>query len=226
MSARVASLLRRSPVIASVKDDAGLTAALGSGCRMLFILYGDITTIEAIVRRAKSDGRSVLVNLDMVDGYATRSVAIRHLQRRTGADGILSSKAPLVRAAKDLGMLAVHRLFMIDSFAYHQLPEQVRASHADCLEILPGCMPRVIDWIRHDTELPLIAGGLVCDIGDVRAALRAGASAVATSNRELWSLRPVSAGGAGGTSAGVAGPAVAAGLEDRGLPAEAEPAKS
>lgn len=202
MATRVTSLLRRSPVIASVKDDAGLTAALASRCRVLFILYGDITNIEAIVRRAKSDGRSVLVNLDMVDGYATRSVAIRHLQRRTGADGILSSKAPLVRAAKELGMLAVHRLFMIDSFAYHQLPEQVRASHADCLEILPGCMPRVIDWIRHDTDLPLIAGGLVCDAGDVAAALRAGASAVATSNRELWSL-PMAGGSAG--APGVAG---------------------
>lgn len=196
MVAKVAALLRRSPVIASVTDDAGLTAALASPSRILFILYGDITNIEAIVRRAKSDGRSVLVNLDMVDGYATRSVAIRHLQRRTGADGVLSAKAPLVRAARDLGMLAVHRLFMIDSFAYRQLPDQVRASRADCLEILPGCMPRVIDWIRHDTDLPLIAGGLVCDAGDVKAALRAGASAVATSNRQLWSL-PVAPAGPG-----------------------------
>lgn len=175
-------------MIASIKDDAGLAKALASECQTLFILYGDITNIESIVQRAKKDGRTVLVNLDMVDGYATRAVAIKHLQRRTRADGILSSKAILVRAAKELGMIAVQRLFMIDSFAYHQLPDQVRASQADCLEILPGCMPRVIGWIRGDTDLPLIAGGLVCDANDVAAAIRAGAEWVATSDQRLWGL--------------------------------------
>lgn len=185
----IGSLLRDNQVIASVKDEAGLAKALELERRMIFILYGDITNIESIVSRAKRPHTTVLVNLDMVDGYATRSVAIRHLQRRTAADGILSSKASLVRAAKELGMWAVHRLFMIDSFSYHQFPEQVKASQADCLEILPGCMPRVIGWIRNDTDLPLIAGGLVCDVGDVQSALRAGAAAVATSNQDLWRLR-------------------------------------
>lgn len=182
-------LLNAHPVIASVKDDAALETALASECKTLFILYGDITSIESIVQRAKRDGRSVLVNLDMVDGYATRSIAIKHLQRRTHADGILSSKAVLVRAAQDLGMVAVHRLFMIDSFAFHQLPAQAQASHADCLEILPGCIPRVLGWIRAKTDLPLIAGGLVCDEHDVSSALRAGAQWVATSDQTLWNLR-------------------------------------
>ncbi len=184
----VAQVLKERPVIASVKDEAGLGKALGSPCQTLFILYGDITNIESIVQRAKRDGRTVMVNLDMVDGYATRPVALKHLQKRTHADGILSSKAVLIRAAKDLGMAAVHRLFMIDSFAFRQMPEQVRLSQADCLEILPGCVPRVISWIRADTDLPLIAGGLVCDAADVRSALRAGAQWVATSDQTLWDV--------------------------------------
>lgn len=186
--ADVVSLLRQAQVVPSVKDEAGLATALSLPSPVIFVLYGDITTIESIVSRIKKAGRAVLVNLDMVEGYENRAVAVRHLQKRTGADGVLSSKAPLVRAAKELGMVAVHRLFMIDSFAYKQLPEQIKASRADCIEILPGCMPRVIGWIRQDTTLPLIAGGLVCDAGDVRAALRAGASAVATSNQDLWRL--------------------------------------
>lgn len=184
----VLDLLASARVVPSVKDEAGLAAALSLPSPVIFVLYGDITSIESIVTRIKKAGRAVLVNLDMVEGYDNRTVAVRHLQKRTGADGILSSKASMVRAAKELGMVAIQRLFMIDSFAYRQLPEQIRASRADCIEILPGCMPRVIGWIRHDTTLPLIAGGLVCDVGDVRAALRAGATAVATSNQALWEL--------------------------------------
>lgn len=181
-------LLNERSVIASVKNESGLSRALESPCETLFILYGDITNIESIIQRAKRSGRTVLVNLDMVEGYATRPVAIRHLQRRTHADGILSSKGLLVRTARELGMIAVHRLFMIDSFAFHQFPAQVHQSRADCLEILPGCMPRVLGWIRGETDLPLIAGGLVCDAHDVTAALRAGAAWVATSDQSLWGL--------------------------------------
>lgn len=186
MADRRSALLDSGPVIASVKNEAGLAAALASPCRTLFILYGDITNIEGIISRAKRGGRSVLVNMDMIDGYATHSSAIEHLKRRTAVDGILSSKATLVRAARERGLLAVHRLFMIDSFAYHQFPEQVRASQPDCIEVMPGCVPRVIEWITHDTSVPLIAGGLVCDVRDAVAALRAGAAAVTTSHQLLW----------------------------------------
>jgi glycerol uptake operon antiterminator len=181
------ALLKSGPVIASVKNEVDLAAALASPCRTLFILYGDITNIEGIVSRARRGGRSVLVNMDMIDGYAVHGTAIEHLKRRTGVDGILSSKATLVRAARERGLLAVHRLFMIDSFAYHQFPEQIRASQPDCIEVMPGCVPRVIEWITHDTSVPLIAGGLVCDVRDAVAALRAGAAAVTTSHQLLWS---------------------------------------
>lgn len=56
----VAQVLKERPVIASVKDEAGLGKALGSPCQTLFILYGDITNIESIVQRAKRDGRTVM----------------------------------------------------------------------------------------------------------------------------------------------------------------------
>ncbi|WFR68035.1 glycerol-3-phosphate responsive antiterminator [Curtobacterium flaccumfaciens] len=49
-------------------------------------------------------------------------------------------------------------------------------------------MPRVITWLRDDTAVPVIAGGLVCDKADVMAALGAGAVAVASSNRDVWGM--------------------------------------
>ena len=49
-------------------------------------------------------------------------------------------------------------------------------------------MPRVISWVVADIDVPLIAGGLVCDRDDVFAALKAGAAAIASSNREVWKM--------------------------------------
>jgi glycerol uptake operon antiterminator len=46
----------------------------------------------------------------------------------------------------------------------------------------------VIGWLRQDTDLPIIAGGLVCDKDDVVAALGAGAVAIASSDVGVWSM--------------------------------------
>lgn len=177
-----------APVIASVKDDSGLRSALVSRASVVFLLYGDIMTTPALVKRAKRAGRTVFVNLDMVDGLAQRTASLDFLARTCAPDGILTTRAGLCRVAHDFGMYGILRFFMVDSFAYHQLPGQLKQSRADAVEILPGCVPRVVRWIRQEQTIPIICGGLVCDIADVRAARAAGANAVATSDSQLWNL--------------------------------------
>ena len=42
-------LLEISPVIAAIKDDAGLKECLDTECQVVFILYGNICSIKNIV---------------------------------------------------------------------------------------------------------------------------------------------------------------------------------
>ncbi|MGK9149274.1 glycerol-3-phosphate responsive antiterminator [Plantibacter flavus] len=181
-------LLRDDPVVTSVKDGAALDEVLASEHRVVFLLFGSIVDIADIIARCKAAGKTVLVDVDLIDGFATRDVVVTWLATRTEVDGVLSTKTNLIRAAKTAGLLAVHRFFLVDSFSYHQMPRVVGQPKPDLVEILPGCMPRVISWLREDLDVPLIAGGLVCDKADVMAALGAGALAVASSNRDVWSM--------------------------------------
>lgn len=187
-AATLMDALRDDPVIASVKDDAALTEVLASDRAVVFVLYGSVLDVTAIVQRAKDAGKTVLVDVDLLDGFAARDVVVTWIAEHTAADGILSTKSNLVRAAKRAGLVAVQRFFLVDSFSYHQLPRVVEQANPDAIEILPGCMPRVITWLRSDTDVPVIAGGLVCDKADVVAALGAGALAVASSNRDVWGM--------------------------------------
>ncbi|WP_424216915.1 glycerol-3-phosphate responsive antiterminator (plasmid) [Streptomyces sp. BI20] len=182
------TLLEDHPVIAGVNDEEGLRAVLRSECAVVFLLFGDVLTLPGLVARLKAGGRTVFVNVDLVDGFSGREVVVRWVREHTEADGILSSRAPLVRAARELGLFAVHRFFLIDSISYRNLAKQVRGSKPDCVEVMPGCVPRVISWVVADLDVPVIAGGLVCDREDVFAALKAGASAIASSNREVWEM--------------------------------------
>lgn len=181
-------ILQENPVIASVKDEAGAQAALRSDCKIVFLLYGSVLNIASIVDVLKKHGKMVFVDVDLLDGFASKEIVVTYLKMHTAADGVLSSKAFMVKAAKEQGLFAIHRLFLIDSMSYQNARKQVKISKADCIEILPGCMPRVISWLIEDVSVPLIAGGLVCDKDDVVAALKAGATAVASSNEGVWQM--------------------------------------
>lgn len=184
----ITDVLSLHPVIASIKDEHDLREVLGVSCPVVFVLFGSVITIPEIVATLKDAGRTVFVDVDLVDGFSNKPVVVDFLRKYTRADGVLSSKSIMVKTAKAAGFLAIHRLFLVDSFSYRNVPKQVKLSTADAIEILPGCMPRVISWVLDDTDLPLIAGGLVCDKQDVMSALGAGAMAVASSNRDVWRM--------------------------------------
>jgi glycerol uptake operon antiterminator len=183
------ALLRCTPVISAVKSAEGLEKALSGDTAkssgLVFILFGDILTIPDIVRRIKDAGKLALVHIDLIEGLASREIAADFLWENTRADGILSTKANLIRHAKSLGFLTIQRFFVLDSMALLNIEKQCPLEYADAVEILPGIIPRVIQRIAHMAGKPIIAGGLIEDGEDVRNALEAGASSVSSSNTGL-----------------------------------------
>lgn len=185
---RFLDALGDDPVIATVKDEEGLARVLSSDRSVVFLLFGSVLDVDVLVKRCTDAGKTVLVDVDLLDGFASRDVVVRWIAERTLADGVLSTKSSIVKAAKRAGLIAVQRFFLVDSFSYAQLPRLLDQAKPDAIEILPGCMPRVISWLAADVDVPIVAGGLVCDKADVVAALGAGALAVASSNRDVWSM--------------------------------------
>ncbi|PKM52076.1 MAG: glycerol-3-phosphate responsive antiterminator [Firmicutes bacterium HGW-Firmicutes-7] len=188
MSNDLYEILENSPIIAGIKDDKGLNTVLTSDCEIVFILYGNVLNISDIVQKLKDHGKITFIDVDLIDGFSNKEIVIQYLKERTQADGILSAKASMIKAAKVHGFLTVHRFFLIDSFSFHNLDKQIQISQPDCIEILPGAMPKVISWVIEKVKLPVIAGGLVCEKDDVVAALKAGATAISSTNIEVWSL--------------------------------------
>ena len=186
MSSSLQNILEENPVIAGIKDDRGLEAVLVSDCRIVFILYGNILNIADIVRKIKASGKMPFINVDLLEGVSHKEIVVQYLKEHTKADGILSSKAAMIRAARTQGFYTVHRFFLIDSFSFHNMDRQIDISQPDCIEILPGCMPKVISWVIEKFAIPVIAGGLVCEKDDVVAALKAGAIAISSTNTTVW----------------------------------------
>lgn len=181
-------LLEMSPVIAAVKEESRLEAALATECAMIFILFGNVCNIVEIVKRVKESGKLAIVHLDLVAGLSAKEVSVDFVKNNTEADGIISTKPVLVKHAMEVGLYGVCRTFIIDSIALSNLKKQLDVFKPDFVEVMPGIMPRVLEEMRSYTDVPIIAGGLLRDKRDILAAFDAGADAVSTTNPGLWVL--------------------------------------
>ena len=177
-----------SPIIAAVKDMEGLERCLKSDSRIIFILFGDVLTIADIVARVKQSNRMAMVHLDLIGGLTTKEISVDYIKNATRADGIITTKPALIKRAKELRLYTILRFFAIDSMAYDNIHRQCQSARPDCIEILPGVMPKVIARIVRQEHAPVIAGGLIADKEDIMAALDAGAVSVSTTNATLWFL--------------------------------------
>lgn len=186
MGNKIREKLEDCPVIAAVKDDEGLQECLKTDCGIVFILYGDIMDIASIVERVKEKGKLAMVHMDLIGGLGSKEISVDFIHKTTNADGILSTRPALIRRARELKLYTVMRFFVIDSMAIENIYKQCQQAGPDCIEILPGLMPKVIRRIVRAVREPVIAGGLITDKEDIMSALDAGAVSISTTNRELW----------------------------------------
>ncbi len=178
--------IKQNKYIAAIKDDDGLNKVLMLDIGVVFVLYGDVMTVSEIVKKIRDAGKAAIVHMDLVGGLSAKEVSVDYIKETVHADGIISTKQNLIKRARELGLFAVMRFFVIDSMALVNLNRQCAAVSPDCIEILPGLMPKIIRHIADAEHVPVIAGGLISDSEDVSAACNAGAIAVSTTHAELW----------------------------------------
>ncbi|MDO4437870.1 MAG: glycerol-3-phosphate responsive antiterminator [Eubacteriales bacterium] len=182
-------LVEANPVIAAVKDEKGLRECCElEDIKVVFILFGDVCSIGDIVDQIKQAGKIAMVHIDLVNGLSGKDIVVDFIKNNTRADGIISTKAAIIKRAKELGLYTIFRVFVIDSIALENIKNQFHVVQPDFIEILPGAMPRIISKICDIIHQPVIAGGLISDKESVIAALEAGAISVSTTNPDIWKM--------------------------------------
>lgn len=180
--------LENSPIIAAIKDEAGLKKCLNSDSSIVFILYGDICNIAQIVDTVKASGKLAMVHIDLVNGLSSKDIVVDFIKQHTNADGIISTKPGLIRRAKELDLYTILRLFMLDSMAYENITHQIKSAKPDLIEVLPALMPKAIAKVCKISSVPVITGGLVSEKEEVVALLQAGVISISSTNEQVWFL--------------------------------------
>lgn len=186
MKSSIHRIIEDCPVIAAVKNYEELDKSLTSDIQIIFILFGDIMTIQDIVRKIKDAGRIAFVHMDLIQGLSSKDIALDFIRNTANADGIITTKHALIKHAKEIGLHTVLRYFVIDSMALLNIEKANDLNQPDFIEILPGVMPKIIRKVNKLSRVPVIAGGLIADKEDVMAALASGAVSISTTKQDIW----------------------------------------
>ena len=175
--------LEACPIIAAVRGEH-FDNALKAPPEVIFYMDADLLTIGQRVKQAHNAGKYILVHIDLAEGIGKDKTGIKFLSE-IGVDGIISTRASLIKTAKECGLVTVQRFFAIDCQGVDSINSTLINSQPDFMEIMPGVVGKVIKRFA-DGKTPLITGGLIESKAEITAALQLGAFAVSTGKEELW----------------------------------------
>jgi glycerol uptake operon antiterminator len=176
-------------ILAAVKDMKGFDKLLVSDHKYIVLLETRLSQLLNITRYAKRANKKILIHVDLIQGLKADEYGMEFLIREVKVDGIISTRGNVIAIAKKYNLIAIQRLFLLDSHAIEHNLRNINNIKPDYLEILPGLIPKVIKEIKDATSIPVIAGGLIRTVEDVQSAYQGGAVAVTTSNSDLWENR-------------------------------------
>jgi glycerol uptake operon antiterminator len=152
----------------------------------LVLLDTHISQIKPVVDMVKANGKKALLHADLIEGLKNDEYAAEFLCQVVKPAGLISTRGSVIAKTKQNGLLAIQRLFLLDTNALENGIRLLERTEPDYIEVLPGVMPHIIAEVCERTGIPIFAGGLIRSVADVEQALAAGAKAVTTSNVELW----------------------------------------
>lgn len=181
-------ILVENPVVGAIRTDEDLKQVLKSEVKIVFVLYGSIITLAEICKKLKKLNKIIFIHIDLIEGLKSDPKGIEYVREIVKANGIISTKNSNIKYAKNLGLYAIQRVFVIDSLSLDTGVKNIQAVQPSAVEVMPGVASKIIKYIEKKTCLPIIAGGLIQTKKDVIEAIGAGAVAVSTTKRDLWEL--------------------------------------
>lgn len=147
-----------------------------------------IAQLKNINQMSRQYGKKMVYHVDLIHGIKNDEFATEYICQEFKPFGLISTKASVIQKAKQKGVIAVQRIFLIDSHALEKSYKLLEKTEPDYIEVLPGAIPWMITEVKERVNIPILAGGLIRTADDVKNALQAGAAAITTSKRELWDI--------------------------------------
>ncbi|WP_191562550.1 glycerol-3-phosphate responsive antiterminator [Metabacillus idriensis] len=173
-------------ILPAIRNMKQLERFLESPYEYGVLLDTHLGQVRNIVRLASASNKKILIHIDLIQGLKHDEYAAEFICQEVKPAGLISTRSSVITKAKQRGIYAIQRLFLLDSSALEKSLELIARNKPDYIEVLPGLVPSLIEEVKRKTGIPILAGGFVKTSEEVHKALKAGATAVTSSEISLW----------------------------------------
>lgn len=179
--------IEKKRYIAAIKSPKDFDQVLvqHEGLAAAYLLMGNISNIKRYTEKLKEKGIPVFIHIEKIGGLALNAEGLEFISKVVAPDGILTTKKNLLKYAHNYGLITIQRVFMIDTEVFENLLKP-KEFQADFIEIMPSTLHSIIRDLVNIMKRPILAGGLIQSVDDVKQCIQAGAVGVSTSNRKVW----------------------------------------
>ena len=89
---------------------------------------------------AKQHNKKMIYHVDLIHGIRSDEYATEFICQEYNPYGLISTKSSVILKAKQKGVIAIQRIFLIDSHALEKSYKLVQKTKPDYIEVLPGAM--------------------------------------------------------------------------------------
>lgn len=159
---------------------------LDSPFEYIVLLEVHVSNLKAVRLEAEKRCKKLIIHADLIQGLKTDNYAADFLCNDIRPAGIISTRSNIIMKAKSKKIIAIQRMFLLDTIALEKSYSLIDQTAPDFIEMLPGVIPELIEEVYKRTGIPIINGGLIRTKKHIDDALAAGAVAVTTSDYQLW----------------------------------------
>lgn len=105
------------PILPAVKSMRELERVLHSPYMYIVLLDSHVAQLKNIVKLAEQHGKKILLHADMINGLKNDEYAAEFLCQEIRPAGLISTRAGVIRVAKQKGLIAIQRVFLLDTIA-------------------------------------------------------------------------------------------------------------
>ncbi|MBW7651718.1 glycerol-3-phosphate responsive antiterminator [Anoxybacillus sp. ST4] len=174
--------------IATIKHPKHMEYFLKTRWKTAFLQTGTISVIKRYVDLLKEHDRYVFIHVEKIPGITCDKEGLQFLAKFIRPHGIVTTKSSLIHLAKKEKLWAIQRLFLVDTDAMMNGLHSIQQVAPDALEVMPGIVPEMIEYLVKKTNIPIITGGLIQNKNQILQSIQKGAQAVSSGNPEIWKL--------------------------------------
>lgn len=90
-------------IIPAVRKVEDLQAACRSDSPVVFLLIGDLLTVEDYIKQVQQAGKKIFLHVDFITGLGGDPIVMKFVAERLRPTGIISTKSHFVKHAKKMG---------------------------------------------------------------------------------------------------------------------------